>query len=101
MSTVGITHTVTLHETSMQTHAQELRKVVVSGKYTLVFPQEAQMVCRADLVAALLRVAATKGGGTASRNAGIALARMAQNTQMLLRLKELRGLEIIHATARP
>mmetsp|Transcript_25632 Transcript_25632/g.69535 ORF Transcript_25632/g.69535 Transcript_25632/m.69535 type:complete len:368 (+) Transcript_25632:2524-3627(+) len=56
---------------------------------------------QADLVAALLRVAATKGGGTASRNAGIALARMAQNTQMLLRLKELRGLEIIHATARP
>lgn len=52
-------------------------------------------------MAALLRVASTKGAGTASRNAGIALARMAQDPQMLMRLKEMRGLEIIHATARP
>jgi hypothetical protein len=52
-------------------------------------------------MAALLRVAAIKGAGVASRNAGIALARMAQDKQMLLRLKEMRGLEIINATARP
>eukprot|EP00983_Pelagomonas_calceolata_P043687 1139002-Pelagomonas_calceolata.AAC.1 len=46
VSTVKITRTVTLHETSMQSNAQKLQKVVVSGKYTSVFSQEAQKYVR-------------------------------------------------------
>eukprot|EP00983_Pelagomonas_calceolata_P025091 789140-Pelagomonas_calceolata.AAC.1 len=44
MSTFKITRTVTLHETSMQSHAQKSPKSCSVRKYTFVFPQEAQKV---------------------------------------------------------
>ena len=39
--------------------------------------------------------------GAASRNAGIALARMAKHPGCLQQLKELQGLEILRCTVRP
>lgn len=56
---------------------------------------------RACLIAALLRAAYLGQGKAASKNAGIALARLAQDPQLRARLRQLRGIEIIHAmTAR-
>ena len=39
--------------------------------------------------------------GAASRNAGIALARLAKHPGCLQQLKELQGLEILRCTVRP
>jgi hypothetical protein len=56
---------------------------------------------RTCLMAALLRIAYLGQGKAASKNAGIALARLAQDPQLRCRLRQLRGIEIIHAmTAR-
>jgi hypothetical protein len=50
------------------------------------------------LIAALLRLAYGAQGKPPAKNAGIALARMAAgHPPMLARLRQLRGLEIIHA----
>lgn len=56
---------------------------------------------QACLVSALLRVAHAGQGSTVSKNAAIALARMAQDPPTLARLKSLRGLEVMYAYARP
>ncbi len=52
------------------------------------------------LVAALVRAAYQGQGTVAAKNAGIALARLAAHRPLLARLKELRGLEIIHASVK-
>ncbi|KAL6765116.1 hypothetical protein V8C86DRAFT_3128274 [Haematococcus lacustris] len=56
-----------------------------------------QAEAKSCLVAALVRAAYMGQGGATSKNAAIALARLAQDVRMLGRLKELRGLEVIHA----
>eukprot|EP00983_Pelagomonas_calceolata_P019817 625045-Pelagomonas_calceolata.AAC.1 len=59
VSTVKNTHTVTLNETGMQSHTQELHKAAVSGKYTFMFPQEAQKVREQHLSEKKVQVAMT------------------------------------------
>lgn len=54
-----------------------------------------------DAVAALVKVAYDGKGNTASKNAAIALARMAHDTAMLERLRELHGIEIIYQYVKP
>ncbi|MEW5309722.1 MAG: hypothetical protein WDW38_001585 [Sanguina aurantia] len=49
-----------------------------------------------DAVAPLVRVAYEGKGNTASKNAAIALARLAHDTVMMERLRDLHGLEIIY-----
>lgn len=55
----------------------------------------------ADAVAALVRVAYDGKGNAASKNAAIALARMAHDPRMLERLRELHGVEIIYQYVKP
>ncbi|KXZ56527.1 hypothetical protein GPECTOR_1g473 [Gonium pectorale] len=55
----------------------------------------------ADPVPALVGVAYEGRGNTASKNAAIALARLAQEPTMLERLRELHGIEIIYQYVKP
>jgi hypothetical protein len=50
----------------------------------------------ADAVMSLVQVAHEGKGSTASKNAAIALARMSRHPQLLERLRELHGVEIIY-----
>ncbi|MEW5303261.1 MAG: hypothetical protein WDW36_005969 [Sanguina aurantia] len=54
-----------------------------------------------DAVAPLVRVAYEGKGNTASKNAAIALARLAHDTVMMERLRDLHGLEIIYKYVKP
>lgn len=54
-----------------------------------------------DAVAPLVKVAYDGKGDTASKNAAIALARMAHDPAMLERLRELHGIEIIYQYVKP
>ncbi len=54
-----------------------------------------------DAVEVLVRVAHDGRGDAASRNAAIALARLARDGAMMARLKELHGLEVIYQYVRP
>lgn len=54
-----------------------------------------------DAVAPLVKVAYDGKGNTASKNAAIALAKMAQDPGMLERLRELHGIEIIYQYVKP
>lgn len=54
-----------------------------------------------DAVAPLLRVAHAGRGNVASKNAAIALAKLAKHPPMLQRLRDLHGLEIIYTYVRP
>eukprot|EP00879_Flechtneria_rotunda_P020193 GHRR01021234.1.p1 GENE.GHRR01021234.1~~GHRR01021234.1.p1 ORF type:complete len:471 (+),score=227.45 GHRR01021234.1:622-2034(+) len=56
---------------------------------------------QADVVLALTKVAHAGKGNAASKNAAIALARMAKDGRMMERLKELHGIEIIYQYVRP
>ena len=55
----------------------------------------------ADAVAPLVRLAYEGAGNTASKNAAIALARMAHDQAMLERVRELHGIEIIYQYVKP
>lgn len=55
----------------------------------------------ADAVAPLVKVAYEGKGNVASKNAAIALARLAQQPAMLERLRELHGVEIIYQYVKP
>ncbi len=59
------------------------------------------LLARQDAVGALVRVAYEGKGDAASKNAAIALARMARDEGMMARLRELHGLEIIYQYVRP
>ncbi|GLI69147.1 hypothetical protein VaNZ11_013704 [Volvox africanus] len=56
---------------------------------------------KADPVPALVAVAYEGRGNTASKNAAIALARMAHEPDMLEKLRELHGIEIIYQYVKP
>ncbi|KAG1662073.1 hypothetical protein FOA52_005320 [Chlamydomonas sp. UWO 241] len=59
------------------------------------------LLAELDAVAPLVAVAYEGRGNVASKNAAIALARMAKAQKMLERLRELHGLEIIYQYVRP
>lgn len=54
-----------------------------------------------DAVAPLVKVAYDGKGNTASKNAAIAMARLAHDAAMLERLRELHGIEIIYQYVKP
>jgi hypothetical protein len=64
-------------------------------------PARLPLLAAADAVGPLVRVAYEGRGNTASKNAAIALARMAHDPRMLERLRELNGIEIIYRYVKP
>lgn len=65
------------------------------------YKEHLPLLQRADAVAPLVKVAYEGKGNTASKNAAIALARMAHDPAMLERLRELHGVEIIYQYVKP
>eukprot|EP00798_Chlamydomonas_sp_ICE-L_P017965 gene17965-24370_t len=65
------------------------------------YPENYDALAAVDAVAPLVKVAYDGKGNSASKNAAIGLAKMAQDGRMMARLKELHGLEIIYTYVKP